>query len=1553
MGDPSCVRVAIRVRPQSEREKVENSHICTNVFQKKHRYLIVRIHITIGGERSFTFDYAFDIGTQQQKVYDECVKNLIEGTFEGFNATVLAYGQTGSGKTYTMGTAFDMMDIMNEIDTSFSGMDLRKQQALEHGFVEPCFDIVAQFVETLEVLKNGALNRKTASTNMNEQSSRSHAIFTVIIKQQRAVIVKPCLDFQTTVEQSDRASASEESPVTELELLSAKFHFVDLAGSERLKRTGATGDRIKEGININFGLLALGNVICALTTHATPDKVVHVPYRDSKLTRLLQDSLGGNSRTLMIACISPSDCDYIETLNTLKYANRAKDIKNKVVANQDKSSKLIGRLRSRIAELEAELLDFKQGRITISDGIESFNDQYRENVLLQADVSQLRIRIKALQETVEMLRARNVQLLAENDELCTRMRISYNQNQHVFIESNINETGEQERDAFGSTVRLYLDELRIFEQMNRWKTMAANNTSKMPVDYLANCAAIINDSSGNNGEKVTTPTPTFSLIQEAKADIKRMKQSIIESSLEEDKTNHDEKKINMDNVMKSSVVIDDFDVDDIEELKDEDDEDIEIENEAETECFKLRDDLVDLQAEISIKERLVSELEQSERRLAEKKLAELSLRINEMEVERDRVLAEMGECEYIIIPGVAVNIRIKWLYSHPTSKHSQKVVDAEQVRRIREDYEKKLIAMRDEFRKLQSVEREHRRMQAKQVAEQQQLLRLRNELNELKKTKVHLMQRIKEEARRAKTIELANMKKLSGLEKESRSPTRRLLKRSADEVNRLRQQARQSSTYDRKTERNGTLRSIRSAPLRHGRGTIPLTKLEVNKAKAKWMAIEKNICRRINQRQAITKMEDELEKIVAEKRILAEEIQRLEQQFIKAKDLAERDLIGEHIDGCYAKMRYVQEQFTELRNTIAGITNENIKDSGMIDAEACRDAETEIRNCSSIGEAVIILKYLFGFCLEQGFIAAKAISDKKLTLTEKIYYGTRTITMVRVQLSCNFWCRPLKNLEAESLVQELRNESILSDVILNQALEDAKNHKDAERQNGSRDASPYRENEEVGSTTNANQTTPDSCRGSRGVSPPASARKIRRRTATPSELLYPLKESSQDQVTERMHLEKVSEETSSLDQQIVEKARSLEYSVEGGRFLEVGSVSSITMEAKNEMTKLVDLDLDDRGSTESPSSGRGIRRRCGRILPYVSRTLIGIRDKVTASRLLVRTHTLDGHTRTVLSVDTNGNVVISGSKDRTAKVWDLEKGVEKCTFGNHPNNVSCVRFIPSTQLAVTLSMAFVRIWDLRNEECVRTLHSSGLAAVGDTMGANTPRQTVLPISETMINALELDNTGSVSCRLMFTTFNSDVRIWNLEKFAPFGRLSEVSCLGFLSGIKPKIFTGSRDHYVKMYEINADGLGLFEASHEFSAAHYDCVTSIVAYGDSVFTASRDTDIMRFSLQDMKRDHIELQAHNKWIQSMCILDSYRPLLVTACKEGRVKVWDITSTRKLRLVDQISHAHEEAINELATHSSILFTASSDEFIMVSYFRTLQFEFLCRSVLFWSTLS
>lgn len=209
---------------------------------------------------------------------------------------------------------------------------------------------VTSVEEALQCLRLGALSRTTASTQMNAQSSRSHAIFTLHIKQQRLVSID-----------NDMADSKDESTIdatNEFETLTAKFHFVDLAGSERLKRTGATGERAKEGISINCGLLALGNVISALGDISK--KALHVPYRDSKLTRLLQDSLGGNSQTVMIACISPSDRDFMETLNTLKYANRARNIKNKIMINQDKSSRTIAILKQQIAQLQLELIEYKQ-----------------------------------------------------------------------------------------------------------------------------------------------------------------------------------------------------------------------------------------------------------------------------------------------------------------------------------------------------------------------------------------------------------------------------------------------------------------------------------------------------------------------------------------------------------------------------------------------------------------------------------------------------------------------------------------------------------------------------------------------------------------------------------------------------------------------------------------------------------------------------------------------------------------------------------------------------------------------------------------------------------------------------------------------------------------------------------------------------------------------------------------------------------------------------------------------------------------------------------------
>ncbi|CEG67610.1 Putative Kinesin-domain-containing protein [Rhizopus microsporus] len=176
--------------------------------------------------------------------------------------------------------------------------------------------------ELMGYLKKGSVSRTTAATDMNHNSSRSHAIFSINLRQ---------------LDQGKK--------------LVSKFHFVDLAGSERLKRTNAVGDRAREGISINSGLLALGNVISALGDESR--RVSHIPYRDSKLTRLLQDSLGGNSQTLMLACASPAESNVTETLNTLKYANRARNIRNRVVVNQEMGE--VDKLKQTIARLKEEL----------------------------------------------------------------------------------------------------------------------------------------------------------------------------------------------------------------------------------------------------------------------------------------------------------------------------------------------------------------------------------------------------------------------------------------------------------------------------------------------------------------------------------------------------------------------------------------------------------------------------------------------------------------------------------------------------------------------------------------------------------------------------------------------------------------------------------------------------------------------------------------------------------------------------------------------------------------------------------------------------------------------------------------------------------------------------------------------------------------------------------------------------------------------------------------------------------------------------------------------
>ncbi|CAG5128284.1 unnamed protein product, partial [Candidula unifasciata] len=338
---------------------------------------------------------------------------------------------------------------------------------------------------------------------MNISSSRSHAIFTLHIRQHRVV-----RDESLLVEGKEA-----DSNQTEFETLTAKFHFVDLAGSERLKRTGATGDRARESISINCGLLALGNVISALGDNTK--KGCHVPYRDSKLTRLLQDSLGGNSHTLMIACISPSDRDFMETMNTLKYANRARNIRNNVIANQDKASKQLALLKAEIMSLQAELMDFKTGKQTMdTESAESLSDMIVGNTLLQSENDQLWYRIKALQDTVEAMKTRNSQLLGD-----------------AALISLVGSDGQASSVDTSNLIRKYIQEIedlraKLAESQSLCQHLTETSVwcLRSPSSRLSLSSASV--SSSFTGEMNTSASPDpleTSVLQEAKKEMRRLK----------------------------------------------------------------------------------------------------------------------------------------------------------------------------------------------------------------------------------------------------------------------------------------------------------------------------------------------------------------------------------------------------------------------------------------------------------------------------------------------------------------------------------------------------------------------------------------------------------------------------------------------------------------------------------------------------------------------------------------------------------------------------------------------------------------------------------------------------------------------------------------------------------------------------------------------------------------------------------------------------------------------------------------------------------------------
>lgn len=365
----TTVRVAVRCRPQSSKELSEGQTIITEFPSGSQVKLAAK-----GDANKFEFDHVFSPATTQDYVYECLGEPLLVKAFDGFNSTVFAYGQTGSGKTHTMMNHLgskdqrgliprisdglfqridelsrehehrkflvqcSFLEIYNEVlydllvprskQTSKGGLEIKEQKGIGV-FVQGLSEVVIETSAKLnKLIEDGFEQRSTGATKMNDVSSRSHCIFMIKLHQK---------------------DVTDESKNT-----FSKVNLVDLAGSERAKSTEASGDRLKEGANINKSLSALGNVINALSSMAGSKKgSVFVPYRNSKLTRVLQESLGGNSLCTMMAAISPSSANADETLSTLNYAKRAKTIK--VTATKNEEANQIRQLQDEVEALKRKL----------------------------------------------------------------------------------------------------------------------------------------------------------------------------------------------------------------------------------------------------------------------------------------------------------------------------------------------------------------------------------------------------------------------------------------------------------------------------------------------------------------------------------------------------------------------------------------------------------------------------------------------------------------------------------------------------------------------------------------------------------------------------------------------------------------------------------------------------------------------------------------------------------------------------------------------------------------------------------------------------------------------------------------------------------------------------------------------------------------------------------------------------------------------------------------------------------------------------------------------
>ena len=571
MSKSANVKVYCRIRPENEKEKQSGMKTCiTATSESSVKIFTESIGIDTGKESSksksdnfqtFTFDGVFPPEEEQENIFNVVAKPLINGALEGINGTLFCYGQTSSGKTYTMegihndpklmGVIPRMMEYIfiviekanSEIEYSVKCqyyqiynekiqdlLDIRKKDlAIREDknkgiWVEDCTEAnVSCQEEMYEVFKEGSNNRTVSATNMNKGSSRSHSLFVVTLFQ------------RNTITGSSKTG---------------RIYFVDLAGSEKMSKTGIEGGTgLKEAQNINKSLMTLGMVINSLTEGAK-----HIPYRDSKLTRVLQESLGGNSMTNLVITCSPNFLNQSETMSTLRFGQRAKLIKNKVVANTQQSVKelmiKLKKAEEKIAALE-KIIQGKDGNIDLKN---IKNMQISDNNLKCEECKVIAGQLNYVKNELINSMNENEELMKYKEELCMDIK---NKNDEIVKLNEIIHNCEQQLQEYEEENNNYFNELKSYLEliMDKSKEMKKeiDNKDIFNIEKLFNILHKINcDFIEKSGLSIN-----FDLNNEINDDDNLLSNLNINNEKNNTHTNFNNNETNNDNINESETISND------------------------------------------------------------------------------------------------------------------------------------------------------------------------------------------------------------------------------------------------------------------------------------------------------------------------------------------------------------------------------------------------------------------------------------------------------------------------------------------------------------------------------------------------------------------------------------------------------------------------------------------------------------------------------------------------------------------------------------------------------------------------------------------------------------------------------------------------------------------------------------------------------------------------------------------------------------------------------------------------------------------------------------